>query len=760
MPSSHSSPFWIQPSAHTGTNGAEEREEDARETDEEERATDDGEDATMTTDEDWLDCANDADFDAGADDAPATTGTTDEAGVGDEGITTGGADETAGGTERALETGAATNEEDCWADEVESAMGAEEGGADDDTGDADAAEDFEAAQDTIFHLHVAPQTLPHAAADDADDPPGSHSSPTICDTMPSPQRTFVQDCVQFGPMPLRVLSSHSSPSLRMPLPQFDDVWARKFMPPTIATTAKSVMRAAAARRVSPGNRLRKRTAPSSGEERPCAIGWKPPFWWSRLRGHFSSPPVMRLTKIVCTLGPASNSPENILKMIQGGMNVARINFSHGDHETHGATIRSVKKVAEENGYDIPLMLDTKGPEIRTGDVTEPIAIKKGDEVLFTYEQDAKYEGTIVRVNYPEFAKDVEQAEAIIVDNGDMTFDFVKKHDAGVVLKANQDGSIGNRRHVNLPGANVSLPSITEKDWKDLEFGVQEKMDFIALSFVRCAKDIEEVREFLKKKNCDMQIISKIENRQSVENIGEIIDASDGIMVARGDLGSELPFQKIPAIQDMIVRMCRASGKHVIVATQMLESMIKNPMPTRAEVTDVAHAALTGTDTTMLSGESAAGKYPFASVAAMSSILEETEARMDAGDCCGSCDCGHAHDDNAVRAEAAVTMARSADAKAIVVICNTGRTAELASGYRPGVPVFAFSDSPALRRRLQIRFGLNPQAITMESDSELNIERALSTLEKKGLVAKDDRVVVVARQQVRSGPLVTVHLRKI
>lgn len=470
---------------------------------------------------------------------------------------------------------------------------------------------------------------------------------------------------------------------------------------------------------------------------------------------------MRLTKIVCTLGPASNSPENILKMMHAGMNVARINFSHGDGETHAPTIRAVKKIAEENGYDIPTMLDTKGPEIRTGDVAAPIAVKKGDDVLFTFDKNATYDGVIIHVNYPEFGKDVLNAEAIIVDNGDMTFTLVKSNpDGSVVLKAQQDGMIGNRRHVNLPGADVSLPSITEKDWKDLEFGVQEKMDYVALSFVRTGADVNEVRDFLKKKGSDMKIISKIENRPSVKNIGEIIDASDGIMVARGDLGAEMPFQKIPAVQDMIVRMCRAAGKPVIVATQMLESMIKNPMPTRAEVTDVAHAALTGTDTTMLSGETAAGKYPFDSVAAMASILEETESRMGHGDACGSCDCGHAHDDSAVRAEAAVTMAHSGEASAIVVLCNTGKTAELMSNYRPGVPVFAFSDSPALRRQLAIRFGVTPMDITMESDGELNIERALSSLEKKGFAKKDDRIVVVARTQVRSGPLVTVHLRKI
>ncbi len=471
---------------------------------------------------------------------------------------------------------------------------------------------------------------------------------------------------------------------------------------------------------------------------------------------------MRLTKIVCTLGPASNSPENIRKMMKSGMNVARINFSHGDHETHGPTIRAVKKIAAEDGYDVPLMLDTKGPEVRTGDVTAPIPVKKGELVLFTYDKKATYSGTIIHVNYPDFGKDAANAEAIIVDNGDMTFELVKKNkDGSVILKAHQDGMIGNRRHVNLYGADVSLPSITDKDWKDLAFGVQEKMDFVALSFVRCAKDVEDVRKFLKKKGSDMKIMSKIENRPSVKNIAEIIDASDSIMVARGDLGSEMPFQDIPAVQDMIVRMCRAVNKPVIVATQMLESMIKNPMPTRAEVTDVAHAALTGTDMTMLSGETAAGKYPFASVEAMSNILEATEARMGGGDGCGNCDCGHAHADNAIRAEAAVTMAKSGDAAAIVVICNTGKTVEIMSNYRPGVPVYAFSESPELRRQLQLRFGVMPMAIDLKKDAEANIEEALSTLRKRSLAKKGDKVVVLAKTFTSGkNSLVTVHLRQV
>lgn len=468
---------------------------------------------------------------------------------------------------------------------------------------------------------------------------------------------------------------------------------------------------------------------------------------------------MRLTKIVCTLGPASFDADNLLALMRRGMNVARINFSHGSQEGHLGTIQRVREIAAKNGYDIPVMLDTKGPEIRTGDVEAPIAVKKGEEVLFTYDKKATHSGTIIHVNYPEFGNDVTQAEAILVDNGELTFAFVKKNDDGsVILRAEQDGMIGNRRHVNLPGANVSLPSVTEQDWSDLEFGVKHELDMTALSFIRAADEIKEVRAFLNKHNSPMKIIAKIETRQSVDNIGEIIDASDGIMVARGDLGAEMPFEKIPAVQDMIVRMCRAAGKPVIVATQMLESMIKNPMPTRAEVTDVTHAAISGTDMTMLSGETAAGKFPLQAVAAMSLILEETEKRVGCG--CNCCECGSAHDDSAVRAEAAATMAKSSDAAAIIVLCNSGRTAELLSGFRPNVPVYAFSDNAALRRSFQLRFGVTPVEMEMAKDCEENIDTALAALEKQGFAKKGDRIVVVARTQERKGPVVTVNLRSL
>lgn len=437
---------------------------------------------------------------------------------------------------------------------------------------------------------------------------------------------------------------------------------------------------------------------------------------------------MRLTKIVCTLGPASNTPDMILDLMKSGMNVARINFSHGDQQTHGVTIQAVKDVREQHGYDTALLLDTKGPEIRTGDVSAPIPVKRGEEVLFTYDKSATYEGTIIHVNYPDFGSDVVQAEAILVDNGELTFSFVRSNDDGsVILRADQDGLIGNRRHVNLPGAHVSLPSITEQDWSDIAFGAEQAMDIVALSFVRTADEVKEVRAFLKKKKSPMRVWTKVETRQAVEHIDAIIDASDGIMIARGDLGAEIPFQKIPEIQDAIVDACRRAHKPVLVATQMLESMIKNPMPTRAEVTDVAHAAMTRADGTMLSGETAAGKFPLRAAQAMSLILETTEQRLSSGD------------DGIAPPHEAVTLGDAHHASAIVLVhANEEETLAL-SRARPSMPIVAFAASADLRRHVQPFFGIHTLPLLQTQDED----DACAALVERGLVPQGATIVLMS-----------------
>lgn len=469
---------------------------------------------------------------------------------------------------------------------------------------------------------------------------------------------------------------------------------------------------------------------------------------------------MRLTKIICTMGPSSNTEEKIGALQQAGMNIARINFSHGTQEGHQKTIQTIKQVNTKNGCSIALLLDTKGAEIRTGDVAEPIVIAKNQEVIFSPAPVSDTSRPVITVNYNDFAKDVKDAETILLDNGVMSFEVVQINDDGsVIAKSHDDGSIGSRRHVNLPGADISLPSMTDKDWSDLELGIKEDMDFVALSFIRTAEEVKEVNEFLKKHNSHMRTIAKIETRQAVANIDAIIDASDGIMVARGDLGAEMPFERIPAIQDMIVSKCRQKGKPVIVATQMLESMIENPMPTRAEVTDIAHAATTRTDTTMLSGETAAGQHPLASVRAMSKILEETEKHQ-ASDYQTDTMC--LLGERGALAEAAVSMALSLGSPAILVLTRSGKTAQAVSQLRPNIPVIACTADPIVERFMQILYGVYP--VHIEHDDNTNTDETLALAYaaaiKKGLLQTGQQIVVVADAQTTDGPVHSVHVRKV
>lgn len=469
---------------------------------------------------------------------------------------------------------------------------------------------------------------------------------------------------------------------------------------------------------------------------------------------------MRLTKIICTLGPACNSPEMIAKLAESGMNVARINFSHGDIEQHRTVLRALKAVNDKGTKCINVMLDTKGSEIRTGDVKEPIMIKAGQEVVFSFKDVAKETRTVIKVDYAGFAKDVGGTDKILLDNGEQIFDIVKidVKAGAVVARSREGGKIGSRRHVNLPGADVGLPSLAQKDWDDISLGIAEGADAVALSFIRTAADVIEVKKFLKKKKSEMKIISKIETRQAVENIDAIIKESDGVMVARGDLGAELPFERIPAIQDRIVEKCRIAGKPVIVATHMLESMISNPTPTRAEVTDVAHAAVTLADCTMLSGETAAGKHPIVALEAMGKILAETERNLPP---LKPTHVNHIDDDDlTARAQAGVSMAQSLHASAIVVLTRSGLTAQAVSQFRPRAPIIAFTESGAVQRELCFSYGVTPIKIEFSKDPESNVSAALKRAVKQGLLKKGDRVVVLSDAKVPGGIVRTVHIRTV
>ena len=466
---------------------------------------------------------------------------------------------------------------------------------------------------------------------------------------------------------------------------------------------------------------------------------------------------MRLTKIICTLGPTSGTFEELKALAETGMNIARLNFSHGNHEDHLNRIETLRKL-HEAGYPVAIMMDTKGPEIRTGDVKEPIVVEKGQEVLFTIDPETTADCPVIFVDHKLFAEDAKNARVILLDNGEMRFELMSvEKDGSVRARAEDGGRIGSRRHVNLPGADLQLPSVTDKDWEDLAFGVKQKLDFVALSFVRTGDVVREVKKFLRENGSDMRIISKIETSKGVENLDDIIAASDGIMVARGDLGAEVPFELVPAIQDAMVRKCREAGKPVIVATQMLESMIKRPMPTRAEVTDVAHAATTRADLTMLSAETANGKNPIAAVDAMARILEETESHLSP---VMPTEREHATDENGARAEAAAIMALSMHLPAIIVLTRSGRTAECVSITRPLMPIIAFTDSPVVQRQMQLLYGVQPFYLPFSDDPEETVNAALKIVREKRLLKSGERIVLLSDTKTKDGQVSTVHLRSI
>ena len=339
---------------------------------------------------------------------------------------------------------------------------------------------------------------------------------------------------------------------------------------------------------------------------------------------------MKRTKIVCTLGPASESEEILRELLLNGLNVARQNFSHGDHEEHKRRMDLIKKLRQELKLPIAIMLDTKGPEIRTKDFENGmVELKEGQEFTITTRQDVIGNEEICAVTYEGLADDVKVGSTILIDDGLIGLSVKEINGKDIKCIVNNSGVVKNKKGVNVPGVKIQLPAITEKDRSDIEFGISQGIDLIAASFIIKAADVIAIRKILEdKKANDIQIISKIENQEGVDNIDEIIEVSDGIMVARGDLGVEIPAQDVPLVQKMIIRKCNEIGKPVITATQMLDSMQKNPRPTRAEVGDVANAILDGTDAVMLSGETAAGKYPIESVKIMAEIAKKTETSRD------------------------------------------------------------------------------------------------------------------------------------
>lgn len=472
----------------------------------------------------------------------------------------------------------------------------------------------------------------------------------------------------------------------------------------------------------------------------------------------------RLTKIICTLGPTAGTPQQIAALARGGMNVARINLSHGTWEQHRKTIRIVKALNRKLSASgtlpsaIGILLDTKGAEVRTGTVREPLEIRRGERVVFSPRPLPRERMQVVIVDHKKFSTDVRHADQILLDNGKMQFELVSvRRDGSVIVRAKDAGVIGSRRHVNLPGANLDMPSLTRDDWESIRKGADEGVDFLGLSFVRSASEVEDVRAFLRKRKKDTKLVAKIETRQAVERLQSIIDVSDVVMVARGDLGAEIPFEQMPVVQDDIVSRSRASGKPVIVSTHMLESMIENPMPTRAEIMDIAHAATISTDVTMLCGETANGAYPLKALDAMVRVLRATETHL-----------AQEHrmldavirNDRDAQAKAAVTQAIASGAAAMVVMTRTGETAREVARFRPHLPVIAFTPDATVQRSLQLSFGVFPVVIPFRKDPEATVVEGIRRARKAGLLKPKDTFVLVTDAKAHDASVSTIQERTV
>lgn len=453
---------------------------------------------------------------------------------------------------------------------------------------------------------------------------------------------------------------------------------------------------------------------------------------------------MKKTKIVCTIGPSSDSYEVLKALVNEGMNVARLNFSHGTHPEHKKRIDTIKKLRDDLDEPIGIMLDTKGPEIRIKTFKDGmIRIEQGQDFTLTSE-DVEGDETRVSVTYKDIAKDLKADDRVLIDDGLVEFTVISVDEKNVYMKAVNSGELSDRKGVNLPSVKVNLPTLTEKDIEDLIFGIKNDVDFIAASFIRSAKDVLEIRKILESNGGDdIKIISKIENLEGVQNIDEIIDVSDGIMVARGDMGVELDEEDIPLVQKNIIRKCNLKGKFVITATQMLDSMIRNPRPTRAEVTDVANAILDGSSAIMLSGETAAGTYPVKACEMMRKIALKIEDSLDYKIIVDSTNDEHEINITNSIAKATREAALDLDAKVIIAATTSGLTARNISKFKPKSPIIAATTNEKVRRQLAIEWGVYPIRATLASSIDDLFYESINILKNIKFVKEGELVILTA-----------------
>ena len=449
---------------------------------------------------------------------------------------------------------------------------------------------------------------------------------------------------------------------------------------------------------------------------------------------------IKKTKIVCTLGPVSENEETLRELIKNGLNVCRLNFSHGSHEEHKGRMDLVKKLREELNMPTAILLDTKGPEIRTGQFDAPeVLLEEGQTFTITM-KDVMGNKEMCTVSYKGLANDVKPGDTILIDDGLVGLTVKEVNGDDIVCEVQNSGIVKNHKGVNVPGVKVNLPAITEKDRSDIEFGIEQGIDFIAASFVRKVSDVLAIREILEENNAThIKIISKIENQEGVDNLDEIIEVSDGIMVARGDLGVEIPTEEIPVVQKLMIKKCNEAGKPVITATQMLDSMIRNPRPTRAEVTDVANAIYDGTDAIMLSGETAAGKYPVEAVKTMATIAKRAEETIRNKK-------GQVNRSNNVTdaiSYATCATARDLEARAILSATASGHTARMVSKFRPDCPIVATTNNEGVRRQLSLTWGVHPVMTENCQNTDQIIESSIEAAKAANYLNTNDLVVITA-----------------
>lgn len=465
---------------------------------------------------------------------------------------------------------------------------------------------------------------------------------------------------------------------------------------------------------------------------------------------------MRKTKIICTIGPVTESIVMLEKLASAGMNIARLNMSHGSHESHAKIIDSIKILNKKLDHPVAILLDTQGPEIRTGDLADDLHLNEGDTISIVARGAESVEESSIHINYDDLINDVTIGDTITVDNGLINLEVLEKHDRMMQVKVIDGGLLKSKRHVNLPGIRVNLPAITDKDRRDIEFGISQEVDFIALSFVREAADINQLREILCESKSETKIIAKLEDQEAITNMVEIIDAADGIMVARGDLGVEIPLEVLPRIQRRIIRTCAEMGKRVIVATHMLESMIENPIPTRAEVTDVANAVYEEADAIMLSGETTVGKYPVKCVEILDRIARSTESSRGLR----FTDNLEVTNDKQQIAKAAVTLAESISAKAIIVPTQRGRMANRVTNCHPQESIIcAFTNSDLTMRQLMLNRNVLSYQITFSKDPEKTLASAAAIMLQRNDFSPSDPVVVISDALAGSG-FEAIQIRKI